>query len=222
MKEGINMQKTDNEKIVYKTVFHGTTYENFISILTHGFNPEKCNYKTWNCSENDTIYFYEYNMIKKNYCSSDDPKEYIKEECIRQALSNAQFTASIQNSQYNKLVVFELKVNEKYLTLDYSCENMKDSAMCADCNDLQITDIKAIYISESAYIPSMRLFYISSLWDNNVYLNHDNFNDCEMKALSILAKQELYIEEFFEFEWQKMDNNELKKLITEKQLKIVA
>ena len=179
-----------------KTLFHGTTLENYESILKNGFSPRTD--KTWECSDDRTIYFYD---MDKDVNGCEDETEQ-REDCIRRCFENSQISASIQNFTGSKLVVFEIEIASEYCEDDYSCDNMSDAATCVDIDYLDVSMIKNVYVSE-AYNPSLRMFYISPLY-NNEQLNKEVFNDLELQAFEIIANAQCYIEDLMYFDWEQL------------------
>ncbi len=180
-----------------KTLFHGTTYDNYLSILENGFDSSLTGVMTWNCSDDSAMYFYD--LDKDVDCCEEEDE--IKESCIRRAFENAQITAGIQGFNGNKLVVMELHVDDDLCEDDHSCDNMAESATVVESSDISIEDIKNVYISDDAYNPHLRFFYIASLGGNN-QLNTGDFDDVELQAFNIIASQEMYIEDLIYFEWE--------------------
>jgi len=170
-----------------KTLFHGTTLENWLNIKKEeGFASNQTN---WNCSGYHETYFYD--MDKE--CNDE-------EQCIQAALESANLAASIQNYNGNTLVVLELEVPENLVEDDYSCENMDTIASVVNNDDLDLTMIKKIHICKTGYLPSLRLYYVSELLKNNQYIETSTFNELE---LSIVHQTEFpFIQDLHEFDYE--------------------
>lgn len=158
-----------------KTLFHGTTLENYNKIVASNFGTKET--YSWNVSDDNNIYFYD--SKKSDY----DEKEEKIQDCINKAFESAQLTASIENVMCSTLVVLELKVPKNLCEDDFSCENMSDVATCVDLDDLDLSMIKRIHTCENGYIPSLRLLYCAGLIKSNNYIKTDNFSKIERDVI---------------------------------------
>lgn len=176
-----------------KTLFHGTTKDNYLNIVANGFNPTN---ESWNCSSDTDIYFYDLDKAEQ------DETEYKKDECIRYAFESAQTAASIQGFKGTDLVVLEVEIDNEYAEDDYSCENMADRATQVGIDYLQkYGKVTNVYICNE-YNPFLRFFYISFILDNQ-YANTWRFNELETAALQAISECEgMNIEELLEFNWE--------------------
>lgn len=188
-----------------RTLFHGTTFENYLLIMKNGFSPEDM---VWSCSDDSEMYFYD-DTKDGNYILDWGNIEDLHNELIRNAFESAQITASVQGFTGNKLIVFELSVDEELIEDDYSCDNMSDVASVVSVDDLSLDMITNIYVSDTAYNPHLRFFYISGIYNRNKYLNKDNFDSIEVQALEVLSQSEFYIDELLELDWQVLNFNRL-------------
>lgn len=175
-----------------KTLFHGTTLENWLKIKEEGFAPEQ---QTWNVPCFNETYFYD--MDKTSYPEDED---YSKEECIRQAFDNAQISASVQNFMGNTLVVLELEVDEELVEDDQSCENMDNVASVVNNDDLDLSMIKKVHTCENGYLPSFRLLYVVHLIQNNDYFVTNTFNNIEIEMAEQLNVP--FVDEMHNFEYE--------------------
>lgn len=178
-----------------KTLFHGTTKENYELIKKNGFAPENPN---WNCSYDCTMYFYDLDKAE-DY----DTKEDNRNQCIRQAFESAQLCAAIQGSDKSELIVFEIQIDESYCSDDESCENMADTATEVNVDDLnEYGKIVNIY-SCDAYNKSLRFFYIAGLVKTNDYIRFD-FTSMEYQACELIAKLDASAihDDMHEFDWE--------------------
>ena len=96
-------------------LYHGTSYESFLDIIKNGFNPEN---KTWNCSEDNTTYFYSL--------------EVLQDECeaISLAAQNGKIAAALQGSKKDIIIIIEYETSEEEIDLDQSCEHPPEGAVC--------------------------------------------------------------------------------------------
>ena len=172
--------------MVMKTLYHGTSYENYLKIKEEGL---KDNSRNWYCSEGDTIYFYDLDKFKLN----EDLEE--EREIISRAFESASLCAAFNNSMSKKLVVFKIEIDESLVKDDYSCENMSSIASCVDIDDLK--NIEATVIMCEDYKPSLKLFYVNGLRENEQAI-FENFEEYEREALESI--KDIFMEELLEFE----------------------
>jgi len=177
----------------YKTLFHGTTKENYDKIINSNFGEkESC---SWYCSDDNNLYFYDLDK------TDADEKEYKKEECINRAFESAQLTASISNYKRSDLVVIELKVLKSLCSDDESCQNMENVATQVHFSDLDISMIKNVYNCENGYIQSLRLLYCAGLLKSNEHINTDNFSSIELDVANKVDFE--FYEDLHYFEYKK-------------------
>lgn len=139
-----------------RTLFHGTTLENYHSILEHGFDGELASSMVWNVSDSDVTYFYD--------SSKEEANDF--EECIYRCLGNAQITASVQRYIGNELVVMQLEVEDEICSNDLSCGWETEVATVVHNMELDTSMIKKVYVSDDAYNPFLRLYFLSVMNDN--------------------------------------------------------
>ena len=189
-----------------KTLFHGTTYENYLSIIKEGFNPKD---KTWHCSDESEIYFFD--DTKDSNCILDyGTIKDLHTSLVASAFESAQITAGIQGVLDAKLVVIEIEIDANLTEDDYSCDNMMDIATVVNIDNLEIGMIKNVHIAKNGYNPHLRFFYIGSLI-NNKHLNTWNFSDMEEQAMNIIAEKEVYIDDLtLVEEWETIQFKALK------------
>lgn len=178
-----------------KTLFHGTTKQNFDLILQNGFRPE-C--MVWNCSDDSVTYFHDLSK-------SEEPEEEI--ECQRQrmitdAFSSAQIAAAVQGFSGSELIVLEVEIEDNYVNDDFSCENMAYRASCVNNEDLnEFGKIVSIH-TRNNYNPSLRFFYIAGLVCDNDWINTGELSRLEIEACKVIGKSGFYIDEFMEFDYE--------------------
>ena len=108
-------------------LFHGTTLNRLFEIMKDGFlGTEKT---VWNCSEENTTYFYSEDFIKEEHDITSEDREQIKTLGIQQALGNADITLALETKNLKRVVlVFDSEDLEKFgkLEKDNSCgQNME-------------------------------------------------------------------------------------------------
>lgn len=155
-----------------KTLFHGATLNNWEGIKQNGFDGTEYN---WYCSDLYETYFYD---IDKT--GEEDNLDWAKNECIRNAFESAQLAAAIQNYMGSTLVVLELLVEDHFCQDDFSCENMSSIATTVQNEDLDLSMITKVHVSDNSYIPSLRLLYCFNLIQNNPHINTSNFSSVEL------------------------------------------
>ena len=167
-------------------LFHGTTEENYKSIMKNGFNWD---FKrlVWNCSDEDATYFY--NELKQEM----DTEEENINECIYLAFQNAGITAAQNKYMGNKLIVLEFDIKPELIHNDSSCQNMENASFVYD-EDLK--GLKPINVYSQAYNPFLRLFYLI----DNEYLNND-LTEEEEYIFKQIKENGLYIEDLIKYEW---------------------
>ena len=174
-----------------KKLFHGTTKVNYAKIAKEGFKP---NSKTWICSNDSLIYFYDTDKSDCDYDKNTD--------CINNAFESAKITAALQGQLDTELIVFEIDIEDKYVEDDGSCINMDTIASEVHIDDLaEYGKVKNIYKSNS-YNPHLRLFYIANLVRNNEYINSNILSDLERRACEIIPSDNEIIEDLYNLDWE--------------------
>jgi len=185
-----------------KTLFHGTTFDNYLDIVKNGFNSYN---KIWNCSGDEDVYFYD---LDKNDGDNMNEKSH---NCIHDAFTNGAISASLNGYNKNSLVVIEYSINREYVYDDYSCQNMNHVASVVNSYDLiKYGTIKNVYIM-TTYNPHFRFFYLASIFHNN-YLNTGILNRSELEACEAISNIEWCSihEDLYCFEWSTYKENDLK------------
>lgn len=179
-----------------KILFHGTTFENYRSIVENGFNPQNQN---WYCSSSRDIYFFDIDKAE-----SGDNNDEKRQWCIQSAFESAQLAAATSKSKSEKIIVIEIEINSKYVFDDESCENMASIASCVDIDFLnkKLAKVKAVY--EADYNPNLSLFVIAHLTGSNFNINTNKLTSSELKACDIISKSGFYMEKIMEFDWIKI------------------
>jgi hypothetical protein len=169
-------------------LFHGTTFENMLSILEHGFNPTNTN---WTVSESDKTYFFTEDFFNKEYSIESD--EELLAQAIPYTMDQARITLAVQNPKdYRGVVmVFESEnmKNGSEIEPDYSCENMENCAVCLENPDM--SGLVGVYIM-STEESSTRLFQLSCFLGRN-YFPDLELNPIELALINSIQKSELYI-----------------------------
>ena len=145
--------------------YHGTTYENYLEIIkNNGF--EYTGIKTWNCSEDDSTYFYTFDKVKKYQDLEEEANEYITQRAIESAFESARISASVQKSTSNKIIVLELEIDDDLLDDDFSCPNMDNIASFVMSDEIDFKNcLLNVYKSDVTEFPdeSIATPYASSL-----------------------------------------------------------
>lgn len=186
-------------------LFHGTSFENYLSIKENGFS--NCKRVIWNCSDEEKTYFYEMERLCKTEGIDCDEQGKI-EFCLERANENAQITASIEKNPYNKTVVFEFITEaeylEDYMEGDDSCENMDEKAVCIDSlvlNDL-LRKRKAILITHFfRFLPKLSLFYLACVFSNPYF--QDSINQLqyeEIEFIKEIIRGHIFVDEIFSYQ----------------------
>ena len=169
-------------------LYHGTSYENFISIMKNGFCKTDF---VWNCSEDEKMYFFNTEKFQQEFEDDDFSDDDVKDRIIEEAFSSAKITASVLKSLAQKVIVLELEVPDKYIEDDDSCESMPTASQ-VDINDIGIENITNVYYQD--FSPHMSLIYLVGM-KNNHYINLD-LTDIEQKMLDALEENDIYLEEY--------------------------
>ena len=184
-----------------KRVYHGTTFSNYKKMIEDNFKNK--NDYTWNCSDDDNLYFHVFSKYMKAEGFEKNEINYCKNTCIQRAFESAQISSAVNNCFDTKLIVIEMSIDDSLLTDDDSCENMEHVASYTNINNISIENIKKVYISKEGYNPSLKLFYIRpffSEWNNG--LINDTLKDFEKRAIEQIKNVELYPEDFIDIEWE--------------------
>lgn len=186
-------------------LFHGTSFENYLSIKEGGFS--NCKRVVWDCSDEEKTYFYEMEGLCKTEGVDCDEQDKI-EFCLERANENAQITASIEKYPHNKTVVFEFITEaeylEDYMERDDSCENMDEMAVCVDSlilNNL-LREKKAILIAHFfRFIPKLSLLYLANVF-SNPYFQDSISQLCyeEIEFIKELIRGRVYVGEIFDYQ----------------------
>lgn len=177
-----------------RVFFHGTSMESAMTILNEGFDD--CVNTIWSCSDDTKLYLRELKQDSEEDDWCEDPK-YL---CIE----SGKIAAAIQGSQSTSIALFRFEMDEEiadeYVEADDSCENMEDCFQI-DKSDLEklISEGKikcTLLESKDAYIPYMRVFYLTGVI-NNDYMDIDD--DLLYRSVEIVSKTNCYIDELWEF-----------------------
>ena len=183
--------------------FHGTTIKSFKNMVSGNF-ATKADY-IWTCSDDEFLYLWDLKKHHKLESGNDKNElEYSIERIIQQAFESAKIASAISNAKENELVVIEFSIDESLIEDDVSCENLSEASRI-NIDDIDVKNIKNVYIAENGYLPSMRRLYVMGLIDNQ-YFNDENFLQVELDMIRNLSEQNIYLDEMFETDYVKMDN----------------
>jgi hypothetical protein len=185
------------------TLFHGTTHANYLKILEEGFSPENEN---WNCSSYEETYFWDLEKIREGEHDEEDEEEWVLGSALRYAFDSAQICAAIQGVGEQTLVVLQVEVDEDDVHEDLSCPNMSyASTVMNDVLEKRGTIVKA-FICEKGYNPSLRVFYIASLFANNDWIIQHHVDEAEQEAIDMINENSIHLEadSMHEFDWEEI------------------
>lgn len=156
-------------------LYHGTSYENFVSILQNGFGAENT---IWNVSDPDVLYCWNPDRL----LTSEDCENLAEaqQRAIQRAFESGQISAAFFGSLSNQIVVIEYDADVDDIFEDDSCENMADACYIVEP---KVENITAFYTSE--YFPDLRLFYMQGVRRND-YFNFEDLPRMTRKALEML------------------------------------
>ena len=162
-----------------RALYHATTYENFLSIIKNGFNPKLTKSMVWTVSEQDCMYFYDFDRIfAEDFHNLASEINRVHNRCLKEAFLNSSITASLQNSNFNTLVAFRLLIEDKNVHEDFSCGMPEASQVYLE--HLSLDTIDEIYFSHDLYDPRLRFGFMPDY--------NESFN---LKALSREDQREL-------------------------------
>lgn len=172
-----------------KTLYHGTTKENFESILDKRFGSRQSpNDKTWKCSQHDTTYFYD---------TEAEEFEDSPELALQYAFESAQITAAVQDYRGDSLVVIEVEIEEECTEPDLSASNMDCLAVEVKNNDLnRYGEIKRIHTAKWDII--MKPFVLLNVMGME-HINLD-LNPIEQRIMESIQGKDIFIDELLHFE----------------------
>lgn len=171
-----------------KTLYHGTTRENWENIQREGWLGDS--HKTvWNCSCMEVYFF--------DASKADDETE--SDVLVNQTFGQAQIAAAVQNYSGTDLVVLRFEIADEFVDDDCSCENASESSSVG-VEDMKHAELTGVYV-DTNYNPSLRLFYIANLMANNDYLNLESFSELEIQAAEMINDADCYMEDLFCYEW---------------------
>jgi hypothetical protein len=165
------------------TLYHGTSFENYQSILENGFNGDRDT--IWNCSNDSYTYLWDVKKIGKG---EQLDKEDAINQAIQQAFESARIAAAVQKSHSDKIIVFEIEIDSKFVTDDDSCENMSYASKVYNQDLEECGKIKNVYYME--FSPHMILFYLSGLVSNDYMDLYDNFTQYEINLMEKIGQSQ--------------------------------
>lgn len=168
-------------------VYHGTSYENYESILENGFKTGQAN---WIVSEPNTVYFYAAeNFVDKHGKVSKEVYENAKIEARDAAAENAIITAAIQGSMAHCVAVLEFEEDDEVFEEDTSCGNsMVNTAVCttaSEANEMLQYNRGTVYFYN--YDPFMRYAVLAGLF-NSEYLNSGDLTGSQIANIQKIAE----------------------------------
>jgi len=174
-------------------LYHGTTIDNYESILKNGFGDESI---IWTyASDSDYTYFWNPKELKKveGLDTVEEAISYAKDR----AAESAKIAGAIFKSKSDKIIVLEVEVDSKFVSDDDSCENMKGAVKV--CNEnLKALNIKNVYRCD--FLPTMSLVYLIGLLKNrNIELSEflTTFEMSVVESMSGLTlPEEIWYNEF--------------------------
>lgn len=155
-----------------KTLYHGTTYDNYQSILKNGFKPSINS--AWKCSDSNYMFFW-------------DESEKTRNECFEECIGNILYTAVINDFQGTSFVILELEVPDEICNKDHTVDWDYQKSTAIKVNDLDISMIKNVYINDKAYNKYLRWYYFCNHMRENGCIKEDFLNPELWEALVIMC-----------------------------------
>lgn len=194
-----------------KKLLHGTDYESGMKILKHGFNTRLDN-TVWDCSNCYNTY-----LIDKEYDSC---------EAIEFATNAGKISAAVKKSTSSDIIIFEIDVDDKYLSADTSCSDWDDGNNMEDCYQIDSDVLNKLiatgeiqlktYVMMDVYVPDLRLFYLPY---KNPYFSYES--DLEETLVTMLNSTENYTMD--DFIWEETnDLIPLEEYLASKPLTLIA
>lgn len=178
-------------------LYHGTSYENYLNIMKHGINTDN---KTWNCSWDDKMYFYNpKELIKQGECNTEDDAVRTS---IEDAFFNARITAALNRSNSDKIIVLELDIEEEKMSID-SSDGYVGTAVEVEIDDIDLNkDLTKVFTA--SYCPNISLMYLINHYDNPFL--ESNFSNAEKAMLKYLKSIDYIPEEIFEIKYEEYND----------------
>lgn len=152
-------------------LYHGGTHLLRENLFKNGF--EYIGRSVWNCSEEDKVYFYEFNRFAKSESIEDDDFDCVQDRVMQRANENGQIQEALLDNPGKYTYVFEFvlpKEAERFIEIDDSCENMElygAVQMDMDIINMFIELGKCtVNVYKYDFFPKMSYFYIAGLVDN--------------------------------------------------------
>jgi hypothetical protein len=176
-------------------IYHGTSYENYLSIMKEGFSPK---HRNWNCSSSMHMYFYNPKFIMEYEGDElEDDMELMNVRGIEYAFNNARFTAAFNRSNSDKVIVLELDIEEDCIVQDLSCGAM-DNACQVSLEDLSINKISRVFVAD--YSSNISLLYLRDM-NRNKYCDLI-LTEYELLLLTAIDKLDYVPEEIYEVSYK--------------------
>lgn len=171
-------------------VYHGTSYENYLSIMEG--KPVTENNRNWSVSRSGFIYLY-----------GDDKRD---SSCLESAYDNAILCAAIHKSEYKKVVVIELDIDEGELQVAESDDfiNLFHNEWYIEYDEF-IKRLKEAKIHYYRYIPEKRWMYLYNLYHSACCLNWNYAKDYVVDVDDVTSQCDKWYEENNEYEWHFRD-----------------
>lgn len=181
-------------------IFHGTTFNDAINILKHGF--KKTN-KIWEASRENKIYFFEPTKMQEiEHENVEGGIEY----CLRKGFEAAQIASAIKKESKTCICVLEVEIDEEYVENDSSCDDYGydmyelSAAVQIDIDNIKFGRIKKVYVSNNFY-PSIGGLYIKDLYKRDGV--KPIFKDWEEHELEWVYDLNIdCLSSLLEFEWK--------------------
>lgn len=195
-----------------KFLYHGTSFESYLSIMANGFNPAMAKRKTWSVSSEQYMYFFSEDKVEEyDDCEIKDTidceydgryeteiiDKVVEQKCIQYALQNGIVGAAIQESRYNTLVVFKLKVNDEICEDDDDEGGLEWVADRIDTRDLSLDMIEEVFFVPKLYYPRFKEAYYIRLM-GNIYLNNKVSKISNEERKLLYAKSNKYWDDLHE------------------------
>lgn len=159
-------------------LYHGTTEEKCKAILENGFRYHSV---VWTCSDPDMMYFYNQDMVEKEYALTP---QAARERCFELAVQSAFSTAAITDSLSRNLFVLEMQIPDSHLSAilrDESTGDWDGISVCVPSDVLNHFSCN-VYGAPDCYSPKLAALCIASL-ANREYLSKIRLTELEREVI---------------------------------------
>ncbi len=179
-----------------KKLYHGTSIEAARNIVKNGF--DHLGETIWSCSDWNVLY------VRNSEEFAYDDYESPETEAIRECIYSGQIAAAMTDSKETKIAVLEFLVPDEIFESEFeeddSCENMDGCYEISKDVLQELINDNAIQmnvlVSDDAYIPYLRVFYLSSVVNNR---NMDIYDETLENICKEINKKNIYLDEIYEF-----------------------